>query len=155
MKLTPEFENAVVYCILIIIVLLFLRVEWKDIYCPNLNSTEEECKKGGGMAYSYTKPEKSDTCEVLLNKIDKAAGAEQASIKWRRALIIAFVCTTLIFLCVITPGRLPYWPTFLICLIIIFTVVLFGYSYYSYHVFGVAEKWIKDSVAELKEKCIK
>lgn len=139
-------------------------IEHKDIHCPTLNSSKEECDNGGGMAFSNTKPNDDDTCQNLLNKIYKAAGAEQSSVKWRKAMILS-TGIMVVFWLLSGPfirdnfsknSTLPSWQLFYISVLIGYCVLLGSYLYYSYHVFGVAEKWIKDSVKEMEKKgCIK
>lgn len=153
------------YAILAIFILLFSRIENKDIHCPTLTSTQKECDEGGGMAFSHTKPNEGDTCKTLINKIYKAAGAEQASVKWRKAIGLSFAIMIVMWVLVGCMGErtcftfggfhLPDWRTFYVSVLIGFTILLGSYLYYSFHVYGVAEAWIKEAIQELEAKgCI-
>lgn len=136
-------------------------LEHKDIHCPTFDSTKEECDRYGGMSFSYTKPNDTDTCQELVNKIWKAAGAEQASVKWRKSLLLAVSIMVAFWLTVGVLGKmnpatsLPTWQTFILSVLVAYAVLLGSYMYYSYHVFGVAEVWIRDSLKEMEAKgCI-
>lgn len=148
-------ENILMYLLLAAITVFVFLVENKDIKCPTPNSSKEECKEGGGMAFSYTKPEHSDTCHQLISKIEKAAGAEQASIKWRRSLIMAITVMVVMWFLVGTPGGLPDWKILYLSIIVSYVILFANYNYYSYHVYGMAETWAKDAIRDLERKgCI-
>lgn len=143
------------YLILAAVTIFVFRVENKDIKCPTPDSNEQECKNGGGMSFSYTKPLSSDTCQQLISKIEKGAGAEQASIKWRRSLIMAVTTMVTMWFLVGTPGGLPDWKILYLSVLIAYVILFGNYNYYSYHVFGMAETWAKDAINELERKgCI-
>ena len=76
--------DATMYFILICITIYVWWTEHIDIHCPSFTSTKEGCQKRRNGIQWY-KARDGDSCEVLIDKIYKAAGAEQASIKWRRA----------------------------------------------------------------------
>jgi hypothetical protein len=158
--------NVIMYIVIFCGAIFFCRIENKDIHCPNFGASKEECDQKGGMAFSYTKPEPTDTCKTLINKIYKASGAEQASVKWRRALCLSVAIMGLMWILIGCHGqsdcfefagfRVPEWRIFYISVLVSFAVILGSYLYYSYHVFGVAESWIKDSIKLLEEKgCIR
>lgn len=155
-------QNTIAYVLLLAIFAFVVRTELTDVHCPKLNgSTSKDCQEEGGMAYSGTRPTDSDSCKTLIEKIYKGAGAEQASIKWRRALILAMVITLLICvflgsgLCRNNFNFVPDWRTFCIGVLIVFVPILFSFMYYSFHVFGVAESWMKGSIKQLEKKgCI-
>jgi len=158
-------QNGIMYILLLIGVLFFWYLEHKDVHCPNFGASKEECDSKGGMSFSNTKPNDTDSCKTLISKIHKAAGAEQASVKWRRAMILSASIMTLMWVLItVIPKKhrggaylfgLPSWQTFYISTIIGFSVLLGSYLYYSYHVFGIAENWIRDSLKELEDKgCI-
>ena len=137
-------------------------LEHKDIHCPDFNSDDKVCAEFGGMAFSYTKPNENDSCKELLWKIHKAAGAEQASVKWRKALILSTAIMAVMWVTVGSIGDinaktgLPSWQTFYLCVLVGYAILLGSYMYYSYHVFGVAEKWMRDSIEALEKKgCVK
>ena len=104
------------------------------------------------MSFSFTNPEDGDSCDTILNKVRKALGAEQASIKWRRSFTMAVAIMALAFILVITPGKLPDWKMFYLAVLICYSVMFYNFNYYSYHVFGVAEEWGKRNIDKLYEK---
>jgi hypothetical protein len=55
---------------------------------------------------------------------------------------------------VITPGSYPNWKQMVLSIMVGYVVLLASYMYYSYHVFGAAEKWMYDSLRMVEEKCI-
>lgn len=142
--------------------------EHKDIHCPKLDATKEECEKYGGMAFSYTKPNDTDTCQELVGKIYKAAGAEQASVKWRKAFILSTAIMVVMWLvvgtglcgsssgCTMVGGlALPPWRVLYLSILVGYAVLLGSYLYYSFHVSKISEDWIKDSLREMEAKgCI-
>src|SRR5258706_13237132 len=98
--------NMIMYGLLILGASFVWYIEKKDIECPTLTSTAVECRDEGGMSFSYTKPKGTDTCQELIKKIEKAAGAEQSSIKWRRSLILSVFVMIVMWILVGTPGKL-------------------------------------------------
>lgn len=147
------------YIVLIGGVLFAWRTEHRDIHCPNLNTSDEkECEEGGGMSFAWTKPKDTDTCKQLVDKIYRAAGAEVNSVKWRKALVLSVAMMGTMWLVVgynKTGHGLPDWRTLYLSIAIGFIVLLGSYLYYSCHVFGVAETWMKDAIKELERKgCI-
>ena len=149
-------ENLVMYALLVLVTIFVWRIESKDIRCPTFSSTSEECENGGGMSFSYTKPADTDSCKNLIDKIYKGAGCEQASIKWRRSLILSVWIMIVMWLLVGTPGTLPDWKILYLSILVAYVLLFGNFNYYSYHVFGRAENWMKDSIRELQSKgCIK
>lgn len=145
--------NILMYGILIAFVIFRFVFEIKDVQCPDVfNSTSEECKKYGGMCFSYTNPEPTDSCEILLNKIVKAGGAECRSIKWRRALFLSVVIMFLIWMLVISPGELPKWTVFYLCTLISFVILYSVFNWYSAHVYNNVENNISMAVKMLQSK---
>jgi len=149
-------ENLIMYAILGAAVAFVWYVETKDIRCPTFTSSSTECDNGGGMSFSYTKPSNTDSCKLLIEKLRKASGSEQASIKWRRSLILSTTVMILMWLLVGTPGGLPDWKTLYLSILVAYVIIFGSFNYYSYHVFGRAETWMKDTIRELESKgCIK
>jgi hypothetical protein len=124
--------------------------EHRDIHCPTFSSPSEECKEHGGMSFSYTKPKPGDSAQTLLDKISKAAGAETNAIKWRKSLLLSIAIIAVIW--ALALGRWPKSRELIIAILASFVVVSGFNVYYSYHIYGTAETWIKDSVAQLKTK---
>ncbi len=158
-KYFGKYTEYIAYAVLIGGVLFAWKTEHTDTHCPTLDSTEKECKEGGGMAFSWTQPKDGDTCQQLLDKIYKAAGAEQASVKWRKALTLSAVTMVLMWILIgYTKDKygLPTWQVLFLSIGVSYIVLLGSYLYYSYHVYGVAEKWIRDAVKKLEsDGCIK
>lgn len=148
-----SYENLIMYVILISVAIVVWRIEAKDIRCPTPNSTPPECDNGGGMSFSNTKPLDSDSCQDLLRKIFKGAGAEQASIKWRRTFVISVIIMFTMWLLV--GGGLPDWKVLYLSVVISYVILFASYNYYSYHIYGLAETWMKDALQKLQQKgCI-
>jgi hypothetical protein len=151
-----SYGNLAMYTVLIILAIVVWRIEAKDNKCPTPSSTPQECEDGGGMSFSFTKPLDSDTCQDLIRKIFKGAGAEQASIKWRRSFVISVVVMIAMWLLVGSPGGLPDWKVLYLSVVISYVILFATYNYYSYHVYGMAETWMKDALQKLQQKgCIK
>ena len=147
------------YIILLGGVLFAWKTEHRDVHCPDLyNGDQKECEEGGGASFAWTKPKDTDTCKELLGKIYKAAGAETNSVKWRKALVLSVAIMGSMWMLVgynkIGQG-IPDWRILFLSIAIAFIILIGSYLYYSCHVYGIAEKWIKDSVRELERKgCI-
>lgn len=154
-----ENHNVVPYAILAAAACYIWWVEHKDIHCPTFDSSKEECDKYGGMSFSYTRPEKSDSCATLVSKISKAAGAEQASVKWRRAFIFSVAIMATMWILVgysKTNQGLPDWRILYLSVAIGFVILIGIYLYYSFHVWKNPEDWIRESLKMLEEKeCLK
>lgn len=148
--------DLLMYVILAVVVIWVWRVESIDVKCPDFDSDEARCKNEGGMSFSGTRPADTDSCQDLLAKLRKGAGAEQASIKWRRALVLSSVSMVVMWVLVGTPGTLPDWKTLYLSILIGYLVLFSSFNYYSYHVYGTAERWMKDAIRELEQKsCIR
>ena len=155
-----KYMEYIAYAVLIGGLLFAWAVENKDIHCPNLwHSTKEQCENGGGMAFAWSKPLPTDTCQQLLEKIKKAAGAEQASVKWRKALVLSIMIMVTMWILVgfnKTESGFPDWRILYLSIAVCYIIILGSYLYYSYHVFKNPEDWIKESVKQLeKQGCIK
>src|SRR5271170_8012163 len=100
-------ENLIMYTLLGLFTVFVWYVETRDIKCPTFFSSSEECENGGGMSFSHTKPADDDSCQKLVEKISKGAGAEQASIKWRRSFTLSVSTMAAMWILIGTPGRLP------------------------------------------------
>lgn len=146
-------EDVVMYALLAILTLMVGYIERVDIKCPTFSSTEEQCENGGGMSFSFTKPNDQDTCEELIKKIYKSAGAEQASIKWRRSFVLAVIIAASIW---VLTSKLPSWKILYTSVLIAYVIIFANFNYYSYHIFGKAETWMKDAIKEMEDKgCLK
>lgn len=144
--------NVVMYIILFLMVALVLRIETRDWACSNAYQMNEYCDGKGAMPYRGSKPEEGDSVSTLLYKIDVAAGAEQKSIKWRRALTLSFFIALISYGLVITPGKLPKWTDMYLVILIGTSILYFSFNYYSYHAFKNAEENIKQSTDMLRER---
>jgi hypothetical protein len=142
-------------------------VEHKDIRCPNFEAPEQECDLRGGMAFSDTRPINTDSCQQLFEKIYKAAGTEQRSIKWRKAFVLAVGITFVGFILLysstctkpigmIAGINIPGWQTLYLTVLLTFVILMGTFTYYSYHVYGAAESWEMQALDMLKSKdCLK
>ncbi len=138
------------YVVLIGFTLYMMRLERKDWECPSPHSPTEECN-GNGMPLRDSKSQSGDTCQKLTERINKAAGAERKSIKWRRSLAISVGIMFAVYILVI--GALPKWTQFYLSVIVSFVIIKFQFGWYSYHRFKLAEENIYESVDKLQE-CI-
>jgi hypothetical protein len=145
-------KDFLMYLLLFIGAAYILYIERTDIHCPRFTSTKQECDSEGGMAFSHTRPKDTDSIDILLNKIHKASGAEQASIKWRKSLLLSIGIMISVWLLVITPGKLPEWQQLYLGILVGFVIILGTHLYYSFHIFGTAEQWIKDAINLIKSK---
>ena len=148
----PLTLNIIMYILIFAFTIFAWRTEHIDVHCPSFTSSREECASQGGMSFSGTKPDPSDSCRALMEKIRKAAGAEQRSIKWRRAFLLSVAIMGAVWVLVGTPGSLPDWKPFYISVLLSFAVLFGSYTYYSYHVYGLAEKWVGDALDEMERK---
>lgn len=151
--------NPIAYSFLLIFTLYTWFIEHRDIHCPDIYSSKEECQKGGAMCFSYTRPEEGDTKKILIEKIYKASGAERHSIKWRRSVLLSIFIAVAWWLLIGKMckcdlpfyGLLPDWKVFYLSVLISYAILLGNFMYYSTHVFGIADNWIKDCLNILKE----
>lgn len=105
------------------------------------------------MPIRDTEPAPSDTCETILQKIDRASRAEKANIKWRQCVYIAIGISLALFLLIVSPGKLPNWPVFYSSVIIIFAIQYTHMNWYSYHRYLYAERNIRQNVEKLSKFC--
>jgi len=134
---------------------LFVYVAWierQDWECPSLHSSLSECD-GNGMPHRNSKPQPGDTCDKLLYRIERAAGVERRSIKWRRAFLIAAVSSLALWILLLTPGTLPKWTKFYLSIAIIFVIVRAQFAWYSYHRFKAPEEHIYEAVKRIRTEC--
>ena len=148
-----DLPSLIAYVLLFVLFVYAVVMEVQDVRCPTTNATNEECDLGGGMSFSGSRPEPSDSCDVLLNKIDNAAGYEVKSVKWRRSFIISTVLVLVLLLVGgISGGAFPAWHNLYLYVVLGFVVILGFNMYYGYHIFRKAEGWIFDSTDLLREK---
>jgi hypothetical protein len=154
--------DVVMYILLFAALLYFWYIERKDTHCPTLTASEAECKSEGGMCFSHTRPLPTDSCDTLYQKLHKAVGAEQASVKWRRAFVLSTLIALVVWGLIVIPfgggkgtvyGILPDWKLMYLSVMIGYVILLGSFMYYSYHVFGVAETWMRDTIAQLQKQC--
>ena len=144
--------NVIAYIAIFLFIGIVYLIEKRDWTCTNSYDVTKECIKGDGMAYRGSKPSSSDSTATLFDKILLASGAENASIKWRRALLLSFSVIIVCYLLVITPGRLPVWTQFVTCVLIGAGLLYFSFNYYSYHRFRVPEQYIQESIQVLRSR---
>lgn len=149
-----NYTAILAYVLLFGFTIFILKVENTDVHCPNFNSSPQECEAQGGMSFAGTKPNPGDTCEELISKIRKGSKAESESIKWRKSLIISVGIMAIIFPLLVTPGSFPDWKIFYLSCMIGFVVLTGVFDYYSYHVFGISEKWVGESLDLLEKNCL-
>lgn len=142
--------NVVMYVLVLALCIYAIFMEKQDVSCPYPNASKEECELQGGMSFGGPHPSEDDSCDELLKKIDKAAGYEVNSVKWRRnflsSVAITFVGT------LIMNGSLPNWHIFYLYLIISFIILTAITLWYTYHVYRVAEGKIFDATDILRNK---
>jgi hypothetical protein len=143
------------YSLIIVAFIIIFIIEKRDWDCLNAYQLYEKCKVGEGMCYRGSTPHNADDCEVLLNKIDKAAGAEKKSIKWRRAFILSVIIVFAIFTLLVTKASLPDWTTFYLAVIISTFTLYFSFNNYSYHKYSVPTNNIKRATNLIRERCLK
>ena len=152
---TSWWLNVIAYIIIAVLLVKVWLTEHKDIHCPNFQATQSECDQQGGAAFAGTRPQSTDSCETLINKVYKGAGAEQATIKWRRALLLASGIMFATWFLLITPGRLPDFRIMIFSILLGYVILFGSFNYYSYHMYGVSEAWMQQSLDILRAKgCI-
>lgn len=83
------------YFLIFIFLIFALLAEYSDLYCPH-PKCKNLCRKGHGMPYYHGIGKEDDDFDVLLNKIKLTVRYENNSVKWRRAIIIAFIITLIL-----------------------------------------------------------
>lgn len=140
----------IAYGILLGVTVKILLVENKDVTCPTLSSSKEECDLRGGMPFSDTHPEPGDTPKILKAKVGKAMKHWSTAVKWRRSLVMSVAIMAGITFFVIHKN-IP-WRKFYIGALVAY-LIIFGYhNYYDFHVANVAEKRGLDSLDALYQK---
>lgn len=142
--------DIVMYAALIGFTLYMTRIEKKDWECPSPHSPDKDCN-GNGMPHRNSKSQPDDTCQELTERINRAAGAERKSIKWRRSLAISV--GIMLALYILVAGGLPDWIQFYLSVMVGFVIIRFQFAWYSYHKFKLAEENIYESIDRL-QKCI-
>lgn len=122
-------------------------VERKDLTCPNLKASHEECKRRGGMAFSDTHPEVGDTPAQLKAKVKKALELDERTIKWRRSLGLAVSIVGLLMIFVVQ--RILDWRLFYLGVLLTFVILYGHFNYYAFHVAGEASHRGKSSLDKL------
>jgi hypothetical protein len=144
--------NIIMYALIFLAAFFVNYVERKDLWCNGTYS--DDCGEDRGMPFWDTKPNGHDTCSSLISKIKRITSAEERTIKWRRAFILAVGLSFGVWILVATPGCLPPWNKFYLSVIIMFAVLYFFFNYYSYHISGVGVKIGKDLGKAMESKCL-
>ena len=129
-----------------------LKTEKKDLTCPQGPLTKDTslCREGNGKTYHQAIPSVKDSTITLLKKIKIAALAGRKDVYWRRAFIVACLCTLFIYLTVIRCV-----PSVSDAVLMIFIITIFMYvtnSLYNYHHYGHIEGNIIQSIDILDER---
>jgi len=146
--------NEILYVLYLAFFLLILFVEHRDLYCSQIWS--KKCD-GEGMPYQGTQPQQDDSVETLVHRLTRAAGSENRSIKWRRALILSSIVVAVILLVIIPltgdeTFTLPRFDLYITCVLASFTILYFSFNYYSYHIFTKGRNNAKEAGKELLNK---
>lgn len=148
-KLTKT--DYVAYIVITLIVLWILISEGREYACTDVYNVFAKCESIKGGRHNSSVPHASDSPDVLLQKMERAARSEPVSIKWRRSIILGYVASMMIVLLVIGKGKLVAWPTFATILLIISFVAYFNLNYYSAHVFHLTSKNASQAADFLRE----
>ena len=146
--------NELLYLGYLVFFLLILFVEHRDLYCSQIWS--KECT-GEGMSYQGTQPLEGDSPKTLVHRLVRAAGSENRSIKWRRALILSSIVVAVILLVIIPLTgdevfSLPRFDLYITCVLSSFAILYFSFNYYSYHIFNKGRNNAKNAGKELLEQ---
>lgn len=150
-----SFINLITYVISLVILWMAYRAEWKDIHCPNVDTSSGLCQNyGGGMAYAGSRPSKKDNVPDLLDKIEIASHTEDMTVKWRRSYILAFFITIAIWFFVIYPSenRLPTFYEYPLMLFIVMMIIYYSFSFYYFHHYSAPYAFIQESVEMIRQK---
>lgn len=142
--------DAIAYTALFGFTLKILTVENKDLRCPYLQASEEECRARGGMPFADTSPEPGDSAKTLRQKVDKALKHESAAIKWRRSLVLSVFIN--LGLTALVYRKIPPWWKFYTGVIVTYFVIFGYFNYYSFHISNEAEKNGRASLKEMYQK---
>lgn len=149
------------YFVIFLFAIHVFRIEYIDVRCPQLDSDWKTCETEGGMCFAHTQPNESDTCDQLLDKLNRASGAEQCTIKWRRSFFLSVAIMSIMWLivgCIQSHNdggsgfTLPSWGIFYVSVAVSYIILLNTFNYYSYHIFGKAEEWMKKGISMLKQR---
>ena len=144
--------NIVFYGIFLIATMFIWKVEVRDNQCSDIWNDGAICGPGHGLPGRGSTPHENDTKAELLDKIKKGSDAESSTIKWRRSFILSSGIAFAFWMLVGTPGTLPEWYRFALTHMIAFTILMFSFAYYSYHIYDPITKNIRESVKLLKKK---
>jgi hypothetical protein len=124
---SSKIMQIIVFVIIILVVLLFVKLEKRDLTCGDENDPKT-CGVGYSMATYSGVPNKKDSVEDTKRKISFLARYEENTIVWRRmaliSIIIAFLSSYII------TKKFPDWKTVIILMVVIYSVLYISHVIY-------------------------
>lgn len=144
--------DVIIYIIVIFLIIKAYKSEALDLFCgKGCDSYDKKfCGDNKGKYYVDGQGNKSDSVSTLLSKIEINADTDENTVKWRRSLLLAFICTLLIFIVVL--AKLPTGTELITTLLIIYIIVYFSFSFYQYHYYRYPTFNIHKNVNLLRQK---
>jgi hypothetical protein len=144
--------DIIIYIIVIFLVIKAYKSEALDLFCGKdvKSYCKNLCGDNKGKYYVDGQGDKDDSIPTLLSKIEINASADDNTVKWRRSLLLAFICTMLIFIVVLT--KLPTGTELITTVLIIFIITYFSFSFYQYHYYRYPTFNIHKNVNLLRQK---
>lgn len=132
-----------------LIMIFVVYKERQALGCPTIPNGSD-CDNINGKAVKGTKPSPSDSDSVLLDKIRLAASYKERFVYWRKALILAFVASFVFFF--VAYQTYPTEYELVVCMFVFAVLVIFGNSFYIFHLCNHVRKNIESSVDILESR---
>ncbi len=144
--------NIIMYIILLILVIIAVWVEVNDNNCPaGIFSNNCQMSVSNGVFTHGTSAKGSDSCDVIIEKTERAAASQVNSVKWRVAFILGVIIAVLLWIFIFQ--SLPHWPLLYLTVLIAFLIIYFYFNFAGFHIANSVLEIVNGNLKILKDKC--
>lgn len=125
-----------VYLCVIVFLIFALWKERQALGCPE-GLTFADCDNADGKAIKGTKSSPSDSTDVVVAKVKKAADFGDRWVMWRIGFLVSFPCVMLMFF--FLQHRAPNDRELVVSMFVITALVYFTFNFYKFHLINYAQ----------------
>lgn len=147
-------DICIITIILCVILFYALYKERCELGC-NYLSIFNKCDFDESVYIKNTKMENNDTCQNLLYRLKNIANYHEKGGVWKRCVIIATICVSIIFFVYKINSQFDSIYHYLILLLLISTVIYLYHNFINYHLFRVLKNNTIEIIEQINKKCYK
>lgn len=145
-------DICIITIIVCIILFYALYKERCELGCNHL-SIFNKCDFDESVYIKNTKMENNDTCQGLLYRLKNIANYHEKGGVWKRCVIIATVCVSIIFVVYKINSQFDSIYHYVILLLLISTVIYLYHNFINYHHFRILKNNTLEIIEQINKKC--